>query len=159
MTIDLRPFTAGDLDWLTARHRALYARAHGFDDSFGDLVETILRDFLARHDPACEAGWVPWEGGRPLGSIFCVRADATTAKLRLFLVEPEARGTGLGRQLLETCTGFAKGAGYRGMRLWTHAEHEAACALYARAGWRLVASEPVHSFGVDLTEQTWTLDL
>ncbi|TNF61270.1 MAG: N-acetyltransferase [Rhodobacteraceae bacterium] len=154
--ITLRPFRPEDTDWLVERHGTLYAQNDGFDDSFAPLVRSILQAFSAGHDPACEQGWIAEGEGRRLGSIFCVRHDATTAKLRLFLLEPEARGQGLGRRMLETCMEFARRAGYSGMTLWTHESHRAACALYRAAGWRLVASEPVRSFGQDLVEQTWT---
>ncbi|WP_204113725.1 GNAT family N-acetyltransferase [Shimia biformata] len=158
-TIDLRPFRAEDLPWLVARHRDLYAVSDGFDETFGDLVQTILEDFLHDHDPDVEQGWIAWAGDERLGSIFCVRLDETTAKLRLFLVVPEARGTGLGKRLLTTCMSFARTKGYRRMELWTHESHAAACALYRRAGWRCVSSKPVRSFGVDLVEQSWKIAL
>jgi GNAT superfamily N-acetyltransferase len=154
----LRAYTPQDRDWLVERHGTLYAEAEGFDDTFGPLVGTILDAFAADHDPSCEAGWIAEENGTRLGSIFCVRFDATRAKLRLFLLVPEARGRGLGQVLLDRCMSFAQGAGYQGMTLWTHASHEAACALYAKNGWRLTRSEPVQSFGVDLEEQTFEID-
>lgn len=152
----LRPFRSTDLDWLVEQHGVLYARDDGFDESFEALVRSILKEFLADHDPSCEQGWIVEVAGQRLGSIFCVRADAQTAKLRLFLLLPEARGKGLGRRLLHQCMEFARMSGYSGMRLWTHESHVAACALYARTGWRLESSEPVHSFGQDLVEQTWS---
>ena len=155
MTVEIRPFAPEDAPWLVRQHGLLYGRDEGFDETFAPLVADILAGFVAKHDPDCERGWIAWDGETRLGSIFCVRLDAETAKLRLFLLVPEARGLGLGRRLLETCMGFAREAGYRRMQLWTHAEHEAACALYARTGWTLTASEPVHSFGQDLVEQTW----
>ncbi len=97
-----------------------------------------------------------WRGGARIGSIFCVRGDAPgAAKLRLFLVLPEARRTGIGRHLLAACLGFAKEAGYRTMQLWTHESHRAAGALYAKNGFTLVSSRSVRSFGVDLVEQHW----
>ena len=155
--ITLRPFRAEDAPWLVAQHGALYARDEGFDETFAVLVAEILADFIAAHDPECEAGWIAEADGRRLGSIFCVRLSADIAKLRLFLLVPEARGRGLGRRLLETCMAFAKARGYRGMQLWTHESHRAACALYARSGWRLVSSRPVRSFGCDLVEQSWEI--
>ena len=94
-----------------------------------------------------------------LGSIFCVKLDEKTAKLRLFLLVPEARGKGLGKLLLQACMGYARATGYRRMQLWTHESHRAACALYTAAGWRCVASKPVRSFNVDLIEQSWEIDL
>lgn len=155
----LRLFTATDADWLAEQHGLLYARDEGFDDTFAPLVAGILADFLAGHDPACERGWIAEQDGQRLGSVFCVSAGGQTAKLRLFLLTPKARGKGLGKRLLATCTAFARTTGYRDMRLWTHASHKAACALYAAAGWQLLDSKSVHSFGVDLVEQTWTLTL
>ena len=154
-----RPFTPADAPWLAARHGALYAQAEGFDATFGPLVAGILADFTADHDPAREAGWIVEAEGQPVGSIFCVRLDAATAKLRLFLLEPRMRGQGLGRRMLTHCMDFARAAGYTRMELWTHESHKAACALYAAHGWRLSASKPVHSFGVDLVEQSWKIDL
>ncbi|MCR8549836.1 GNAT family N-acetyltransferase [Salipiger sp. P9] len=151
----LKPYTAADRPWLVAAHGRLYARDEGFDDSFPALVDDILRSFEAEHDPACERGWIAWEGTARLGSIFCVRLDDETAKLRLFLLEPEARGKGLGQRLLETCMGFARDKGYRRMTLWTHESHRAACALYARNGFDCISAKPVHSFGVALVEQHW----
>jgi GNAT superfamily N-acetyltransferase len=153
----IRPFRREDAAWLVERHGTLYARAEGFDATFAPLVAGILDSFAADHDPTCEAGWIAETGGARLGSIFCVRLDQQTAKLRLFLLVPEARGQGLGQRLLETCMTYARNRGYRGMQLWTHESHRAACALYARNGWQLVASRPVHSFGRDLVEQSWEI--
>ncbi|MCV2891378.1 GNAT family N-acetyltransferase [Ruegeria aquimaris] len=158
-SVTLRPFRADDTLWLVERHGTLYAEAEGFDDSFAPLVAEILGAFIADHDPTCERGWIAEEAGQRLGSIFCVRLDETTAKLRLFLLVPEARGRGLGRRLLDTCMGFARDKGYTQMQLWTHESHRAACALYAATGWQLTDSKPVHSFGVDLVEQTWKITL
>jgi GNAT superfamily N-acetyltransferase len=137
------------------RHQALYAAEAGFDDSFGPLVARILDAFATGHDPASEAGWIAQGRAGRLGSIFCMREDAATARLRLFLLEPAARGQGLGRQLLRNCMAFAQAAGYAGMTLSTHESHVAACTLYARCGWTLAASRPVHSFGQDLVHQDW----
>ncbi|MFT7595371.1 MAG: GNAT superfamily N-acetyltransferase [Paracoccaceae bacterium] len=157
--INLRPFAANDADWLADQHGQLYARDEGFDDTFAPLVAGILADFLADHDPLRECGWIAEQDGQRLGSIFCVSAGGQAAKLRLFLLTPQARGKGLGKRLLTTCMNFARDAGYHDMRLWTHESHKAACALYASFGWQLVDSKPVHSFGVDLIEQTWTIPL
>ncbi len=151
-----RSFDPSDIDWLVEQHQHLYASSEGFDATFGPLVRKILTEFSLDHDPTCEAGWIAMRGTEPLGSIFCVRFDDTTAKLRLFFLRPEARGSGLGQRLLDQCLTFARGAGYSSMTLWTHESHLAACALYAKNGFSLVSSKPVHSFGVDLVEQTWT---
>ncbi len=152
----IRTFDPEDTEWLVDRHQALYAADEGFDETFGPLVRSILDEFVAGHDPAREAGWIAEDAGARLGSIFCVRHDDATAKLRLFLLVPEARGRGLGRRLLHHCMAFAKATGYHGMTLWTHESHEAACALYLRSGWVLENSKPVVSFGRPLVEQTWT---
>ena len=157
--MSLRPVRPDDQDWIVDRHAALYARDEGFDGTFGPLVRGIVADFLAGHDPRREAGWIAEGPQGRIGCIFCMRKDDETAKLRLFLILPEARGKGRGRQLLAACMGFAREAGYRRMVLWTHASHEAACALYARSGWHLADSHPVRSFGVDLIEQAWEIDL
>ena len=157
--IEIRAVDAGDVDWIVEHHAALYARDEGFDETFGPLVRDLLLGYFANHDPTGEAGWIAVSGGKRLGSIFCVRLSATTAKLRMFLTLPEARGMGLGRKLLAQCTDFARASGYADMTLWTHESHRAACALYERCGWRLVDSQPVHSFGCDLVEQTWHLTL
>ncbi|TMV13228.1 GNAT family N-acetyltransferase [Arenibacterium halophilum] len=157
--LHLRRFRPEDAAWLIERHDTLYRRDEGFDASFGELVAKIINDFLAEHDATREAGWVAEENGQRLGSIFCVSAEKTTAKLRLFLLDPGARGKGLGKHMLRHCMAFARAAGYRDMVLWTHESHRAACALYAATGWQLIESRPVHSFGVDLVEQNWTITL
>ncbi len=157
--IELRDFTPADGDWVIARHGALYAAEAGFDESFEALVAEIVADFLLDHDPARERGWIAWSGGQRLGCIFCVRISDEAAKLRLFLLEPEARGCGLGRKLLKACRDFARAQGYRQLRLWTHESHRAACALYAASGFTVVSSKPVHSFGQDLIEMEWQIAL
>ncbi|WP_101068538.1 GNAT family N-acetyltransferase [Roseovarius salinarum] len=157
--VSLRPYRPGDAGWITRQHGHLYAREEGFDGSFAPMVAGILRDFESNHDPDCERGWVAVRDARRLGCIFCVRDAPGMARLRLFLVVPRARNTGLGRRLLQTCTGFARAAGYDRMRLWTHESHRAACRLYRRTGWRLMTSVPVRAFGIDLVEQSWEIDL
>lgn len=157
--IDIRPFEAGDSAWVVAEHQRLYTLDEGFDDSFGPFVAQILQEFVATHDPTDECGWIAQGPQGPLGSIFCVRLDAQTAKLRMFLLSQQARGQGLGRRMLQTCMEFARTQGYAQMQLWTHESHKAAGALYARAGWQLVQSTPVHSFGKPNVEQIWTIRL
>lgn len=158
--IELRDIGIGDAGWLIQQHAELYAAEEGFDATFEPLVAEILADFLRNRDPACERAWIAWRGDRRLGSVFCVRGpDPGQAKLRLFLLTPDARGQGLGKRLLSACIGYARETRYRELVLWTHASHRAACALYRQAGFRLVDSRPVTSFGVALEEQTWKLDL
>lgn len=157
--VEIRKIKVADRDWLVEQHEVHYARDEGFDATFGVLVAQIVDAFLEDHDDTCEAGWIAWQDGQRLGSIFCVRLDNTTAKLRLFLLTPQARGKGLGKKMLATCMGFARDAGYIGMQLWTHESHQAAGALYARTGWTLGATKPVVSFGKPNIEQTWTITL
>ncbi|MCB1388884.1 MAG: GNAT family N-acetyltransferase [Rhodobacteraceae bacterium] len=153
--IALRPFTANDADWLIARHGTLYAEHEGYDASFEALVAEIVQDFLATRQAGREEGWIAWTAGHRLGSIFVVEEDRETAKLRLVLLEPEARGTGLAQRMLEHAMDFARGAGYSAMRLWTHESHRAAGRLYARNGFSLVASTATRAFGQDVVDQTW----
>ena len=137
----------------------LYARHDGFDESFGHLVEKVLRAYLRDHDPRREPGWIVTRHGKRVGSIFCVFLDQTTARPRLFLLESSLRGQGLEQVMLTRCVTFACAAGYEAVQLWTHESHRAAGALYARSGWQMTGQRPVHSFGQDLVEQTWKLSL
>jgi GNAT superfamily N-acetyltransferase len=157
--IEIKRFAPTDRDWLIEQHEVHYAAAEGFDETFGVLVTQIIDAFLANHDATSEAGWIAWQSGQRLGSIFCVRLDDDTAKLRLFLLTPEVRGKGLGKQMLATCTGFARSCGYARMQLWTHESHTAAGVLYAKMGWTLGATKPVVSFGKANVEQTWSITL
>ena len=151
----LRRFEHADRDWLVEQHRNLYHISDGFDASFGDLVAKILDDFLASHDPAYERGWIAERAGQRLGSIFCVRYTNDTAQLRLFLLVPEARGLGLGQRMLSTVMQYARDTGYKDMRLWTHRNHKAACALYGKHGWQQVEVERKRSFGQDVIVETY----
>ena len=153
--VDLTPLHPGDAGWVIARHAELYAAEAGFDATFETLVARIVADFLASHDPARERGWIARRGDLRLGSIFCVKEAPGVARLRLFLLEPTARGTGLAQRLLDTCTGFARDAGYHRMRLWTHESHRAAGRVYARNGFAMTATQAVRSYGQDLVEQVW----
>lgn len=155
----IRSFTNNDAAWLVQTHGALYSHEEGFDASFEALVASIVEEFLAQHDPDTERGWIAEANGQRLGSIFCVKLDNTTAKLRLFQLLPEARGMGLGRRLHDTCLNFAREVGYSRMKLWTHESHRAAGALYAKNGWQLMESTPKRSFGVDVVEQFWEIEL
>jgi GNAT superfamily N-acetyltransferase len=154
----IRPLRPGDAGWIIGTHGALYARDEGYDQSFEALVARIMADFLDRADPR-ERAWIAESGGQRLGTISCMTEDADTARLRLFILVPQARGLGLGQRLHDTCLTFARRAGYRRMVLWTHASHTAACALYARNGWRLVRSVAATAYGQDVVNQDWEITL
>jgi DNA-binding MarR family transcriptional regulator/GNAT superfamily N-acetyltransferase len=155
----LRPPVPGDLGWVVQRHGALYAAEYGWDASFEALVARIVADYAARDDRRRESAWIAELGGEPAGCVFCMRKTDTTAQLRLLLVEPRARGLGVGGRLVAECVSFARRAGYREMVLWTNDVLHAARRIYQRAGFRLAGSEPHHSFGHDLEGQDWRLPL
>jgi DNA-binding MarR family transcriptional regulator/GNAT superfamily N-acetyltransferase len=155
----LRSHQAGDIGWVIARHGALYAQEYKFDSRFETMVARVAADFLAQHDPARERCWIAERDGVNLGSVFLVRKSNEIAKLRLLIVEPAARGLGIGRHLVTECIGFARQAGYRGITLWTNDVLVAARAIYQRAGFRLVASAPHADFGPPMIGEDWDLSL
>jgi GNAT superfamily N-acetyltransferase len=149
----------GVLGWVISAHGEIYAAEFGWDTSFEALVARIVADFAAHHDPAREAAWIAEVDGRRVGCVFCVAADNVTAQLRILLVHPDARGSGLGAKLTRRCVEFARDAGYRRMRLWTNHPLVAARHIYLDAGFQLVEEEQHTSFGVDLLGQVYELDL
>ena len=157
--IVLRGHRPGDIGWVVQRHGELYAREYGWNEEFDALVADIASKFIRDLDPARERCWIAERERVRLGCIFLVAQDKTTAKLRLLLVEPEARGAGLGKRLIEECVAFARAAGYRRIVLWTQSNLDAARHLYTNAGFRKTAEENHHSFGKDLVAETWTLKL
>jgi DNA-binding MarR family transcriptional regulator/GNAT superfamily N-acetyltransferase len=154
----LRAPQPGDLGWVIARHGALYHTEYGFDHTFEALVAKIVAEFAARDDER-ERAWIADVAGEPAGCVFCVREDDATAKLRLLLVEPDARGMGIGARLVEQCVRFAEQTGYTSLTLWTQSILEDAQRLYRRAGFEVAGSKPHRSFSRDLVDQTWTRTL
>ena len=158
-TVVLRPPVPGDLGWVVQRNGALYAAEYGWDETYEALVARLVADFAARADRAGEAAWIAELRGEPVGCVFCTRKSDQTAQLRLLLVEPSARGIGIGERLVTECLTFARRAGYREIVLWTNDVLHAARRIYQRAGFELVGSQPHHSFGHDLVAQDWRLAL
>jgi DNA-binding MarR family transcriptional regulator/GNAT superfamily N-acetyltransferase len=158
-SFQLRSHRVGDIGWVIASQARAYTREYGWDITYEALVAEIAAQFIRNFDPSREHCWIAETSGEPVGSILLVKASDEIAKLRLLLVEEKARGLGLGRALTEECVRFAREKGYRKITLWTQSILLAARGIYARAGFRLVAEEPHHSFGVDLIGETWELEL
>jgi DNA-binding MarR family transcriptional regulator/GNAT superfamily N-acetyltransferase len=155
----LRPHRPGDMGWVVHRHGALYNQEYGYNEEFEALVAEIVAHFIRNFDPKRERCWLVERDGEIVGSVFLVKKSQTVAKLRLLLVEPIARGLGLGKRLVEECVRFARQAGYRKITLWTQNDLHAARGIYRKAGFRRVHQEPHHSFGKDLVAETWDLAL
>jgi len=158
-SIVLRSHRPGDIGWVVERHGALYAGEYGWDVRFEGLVAKIAGAFLEQNDPRVERAFIAERDGKRLGSVFLVRGSKRVARLRLLLVEPEARGLGLGRRLVEQCIRFAGESGYRKIVLWTQRNLLAARAIYRATGFRKTGEERHESFGAKLVGETWELEL
>jgi DNA-binding MarR family transcriptional regulator/N-acetylglutamate synthase-like GNAT family acetyltransferase len=155
----LRPHEPGDMGWITHRHGVIYAEEYRWDERFEALVAQIVSDFLRNYNPKKERCWIAEMDGEIVGSVFVTQDSEKVARLRLLLVEPKARGLGLGTRLVEECIRFSKRNGYEKLVLWTNSVLEAARHSYKKLGFELVEEEKHHSFGYDLVGETWEKSL
>lgn len=155
----LRTHRPGDMGWIVAEHGRQYAEQYGFDASFESLTAEITAKFLSDYDETCERCWIAELDGKPVGSVFLVKHTREIAKLRLFLVDPAARGRGAGKMLVNECVSFARACGYTKITLWTQSILVAARGIYKSVGFVHTGTEPHRSFGQDLIGETWELDL
>jgi len=158
-SIDLRAHRPGDMGWVVQRHGALYAQEYGWDERFEGLVAGIVAKFAARFDAVRERCWIAEMDGEPVGSVFVVKHSKLTAKLRLLLIEPRARGRGLGKRLVRECIAFSRAQGYRKLVLWTQSNLAAARGIYSSCGFERKKTERHATFGVKLTGEYWELAL
>jgi DNA-binding MarR family transcriptional regulator/GNAT superfamily N-acetyltransferase len=155
----LRAPLTGEMGWVVARHAALYAQEYGWGARFEGLCAEIVAEMIATYDPARDRHWIAEMDGEPVGSVFCVKASDEVAKIRLLLVEPKARGHGIGARLVDECITFARAAGYKKMTLWTHSVLVAARRIYQAAGFELMAQWEHADWGVPVVGETWDREL
>jgi GNAT superfamily N-acetyltransferase len=155
----LRHHEPADIAWVIQRHGEIYTEEYGWDSRFSNLVEQIALDFVRDFDSSCERCWIAERAGERIGCVFLVRKSEDIAQLRLLLVDPRARGLGVGRKLVQECIDFASAHGYGKMRLWTNDVLTSARRIYEAAGFILIEEEEHASWGKTLTSQTWELDL
>jgi DNA-binding MarR family transcriptional regulator/GNAT superfamily N-acetyltransferase len=155
----LRAPLTGEMGWVVARHAALYAQEYGWGARFEGLCAEIVAEMIATYDPARDRHWIAEMDGEPVGSVFCVKASDEVAKIRLLLVEPKARGHGIGARLVDECITFARAAGYKKMTLWTHSVLTAARRIYQAAGFELLAQWEHADWGVPVVGETWDREL
>ncbi|HAL23916.1 MAG TPA: MarR family transcriptional regulator [Stenotrophomonas sp.] len=155
----LRDPQAGDMGWVVHKQAQLYANEYGWNSEFEALLAEIVASYLREFDPASHRCWIAEQRGNIIGSVFVVRHDARTAKLRMLYVDAAARGLGIGRRLVDEAIGFARDAGYSRMVLWTNKALTDAVRLYEKAGFSLVEEEHHHSYGKDQISQVWARDL
>ena len=155
----LRDPQPGDMGVVVQQQTAIYAREYGWNWEFEALVAEIVAKYLREFDPTCERCWIAEKDGEVVGSVFVIRHDETTAKLRMLYVDASARGLGIGQRLVDECVRFARQVGYKRMLLWTVDSLTDARKLYQKAGFELVEEEPMVSFGKPLVSQTWARQL
>jgi DNA-binding MarR family transcriptional regulator/GNAT superfamily N-acetyltransferase len=155
----LRAPVPGDFGWIVKRHAELYAQEYRWTAPFEGVCAQIVADFVNRNDPKRERCWIAEMGGENVGCIFLVKDSATVARIRLLLVDPKARGLGLGARLADECIRFARAAGYKKITLWTHSVLTAARHIYQKAGFKLTRSEKHKSWGRPVVSEFWDLEL
>jgi DNA-binding MarR family transcriptional regulator/GNAT superfamily N-acetyltransferase len=158
-TMLLRDPGPGDMGWVVQQHGEIYAREYGWNSEFEALVADIAGKYLKNRQPDWEKCWIAEVDGERAGAVFVARKSATVAQLRMLILTPQARGLGLGGRLADECVAFARSKGYKKMVLWTNSCLDAARAIYAKRGFKLVKSEPWHGFGKDLVGEIWELRL